>query len=160
MPCKAGSVQRLPARHRERLIPRWWVWTLLAGMAAMLGSAYGAALGVGVGWLVGFGCLVMLGSLAWVTSPTIRVDGDGLHAARAVLPVTCISGVRAVSSEEIRVLRGPGADGRVFVTLRPWAATSGVLVSVADPMDPHPAWLLSTRHPEKLAAALTATMAP
>lgn len=147
-------------RHRERLLPRWWVWVLLLGVATMLGSAYGAALGAGAGWLVTAGCTLLLGSLVWITAPTVRVDSSGLHAARAVLPPECIGDVEAVSAERIRELRGPGADGRIFVTLRPWAARGGVLVSVADPHDPHPAWLLSSRHPQRLASALTATMDP
>lgn len=126
----------------------------------MLGSAYGAALGAGTGWLVGAACVLLLGVLAWLTAPTIRVDGDGLHAGRAVLPPSAIGDVRAVTAKEIRALRGPGADGRLFVTLRPWAADGGVWVAVADAQDPHPAWLVSSRHPERLAAAVTATMAP
>lgn len=146
--------------HRERLLPRWWVWLLLVGISAMLGSAYGAALGTGVGWLVAGACIVGLGALVWITAPRVRVDSRGLQAARAVLPAACIGEVETVSAERIRELRGPGADGRLFVTLRPWAARGGVLVSVDDPVDPHPGWLVSSRHPERLAAALAATMGP
>ncbi len=146
--------------YRERLLPRWWVWILPVGIAAMLGSAYGAALGAWVGWLVAGACALGLGALVWFTAPRVCIDSRGLHAARAVLPLSCISEVEVVSADRIRDLRGPGSDGRLFVTLRPWAARGGVLVSVDDPHDPHPAWLVSSRHPERLSAALAATMGP
>lgn len=148
------------SRHHERLLPRWWVWLLPVGIASMLGTAYGAALGVDTGWLVATACLVLLAVLIWITSPTVRVDSVGMQAARAVLPWQCIGAVRPVSADEIRDLRGPGADGRLYVTLRPWAARGGVLVTLDDAQDPHPAWLISSRHPERLAAALAATMGP
>jgi hypothetical protein len=46
----------------------------------------------------------------------------------------------------------------MFVALRPWSAPAGVLVRLDDPEDPHPAWLFTSRHPVRLAAAITATM--
>lgn len=146
--------------HRERLLPRWWVWLVLAAVVTMLAVAYGAALGGQVGWLVAaIGAAAVFG-LVWITAPLIRADADGLHAGAALLPPASIGDVCVVSADRIRELRGPGADGRLFVALRPWAARSGVLVHVDDPDDPHPAWLVSSRHPERLVAALTATMGP
>ena len=51
-----------------------------------------------------------------------------------------------------------GADGRLFVSLRPWSGADGVLVRLDDPKDPHPAWLFTSRHPARVVAALAATM--
>lgn len=146
--------------HHERLLPSWWVWILLTGFVAMLATAYGAALGATVGWLVAVGSAIVTVVVVWLTAPTVRVDEMGLQVGRALLPVSCIGAVRVVSAEQIRELRGPGSDGRLFVALRSWAARGGVLISVEDPRDPHPAWLVSSRHPERLSAALTATMVP
>jgi hypothetical protein len=55
-------------------------------------------------------------------------------------------------------MRGPSSDARLFVALRPWSASSGVLLELNDPLDPHPAWLFSSRHPARVVAAVTATM--
>jgi hypothetical protein len=55
----------------------------------------------------------------------------------------------------MRQARGPGLDARAFLCLRGWVQT-GARVRIDDPQDPTPYWLLSTRHPDRLAAALAA----
>jgi hypothetical protein len=140
--------------YRERLWPRWWVWVVLTGLVAMLAVAYGSALGAAVGWLV-----AALGALATValvaaTTPRVTVSAAGLSAGGAVLPADCLGSCRTLTAEEVRGLRGPGADARVFTVLRPWSAAGAVLVEVDDPEDPHPAWLVSARRPARLCAAL------
>ena len=50
---------------------------------------------------------------------------------------------------------GVDADARAYLLLRPYVKTS-VRVEVTDPADPTPYWLLSSRHPQALAAALDA----
>lgn len=139
---------------RERLWPRWWVWLVLAGLVAMLAVAYGAALGSWAGWVAAaVGGAVAIGLLAG-TAPVVAVDATGLRAGGAVLPPDAIGSCRAVTAAEVRDLRGPGADARVFTVLRPWSAPGAVLVQVDDPADPHPAWLLTSRRPDRLCAAL------
>ena len=56
--------------------------------------------------------------------------------------------------EETRRVHGVDADARAFLLTRPYLHRS-VQVPLHDPSDPTPYWLLSTRHPERLAAALT-----
>lgn len=139
---------------RERLWPRWWVWLVLAALVAMLAVAYGAALGAATGWAVaGIGGGVALG-LVVATAPVVAVDGTGLSAGGATLPRSAIGECHPLDSAEVRALRGPGADARVFTVLRPWSASGAVLVTVEDPADPHPAWLVTSRRPARLCAAL------
>ena len=144
--------------YRERLLPKWWVWVVVLAFVGCLVIAYGAALGMtaGVVTAVVSGALTLW--LLWVTAPTIQVADDVLAVGGARLPREFVGDVEVVDRERIRALRGPGSDARVFVALRPWSARDGVLVSVTDPADPHPAWLFSSRHPARAAAALTATM--
>ena len=47
------------------------------------------------------------------------------------------------------------ADARAYLLLRPYLRAS-VRVGIDDPADPTPYWLVSTRRPERLAAALVA----
>ena len=146
--------------YRERLLPRIWVWLVLAGLAGMLAVAYGAAFGAATGWLVwliGLGIAVLL---LWVTAPAVRVSRGELQVGAAAVPLDCIGTVEEVDAVRIRELRGPGADARLFTAVRPWSCSAGVLVAIEDPTDPHPAWLISSRHPDRLAQALTATMDP
>lgn len=145
--------------YRERLLPRWWAWLVAAGVVAMPAVAYGAALGAAAGWLVAAGLGLIAIVLMWITAPGVAVDAQGLRVGRARLPAWAIGSVETVDSEAIARLRGPGSDARLFVVLRPWSAPGGIVVQVADPDDPHPAWLITSRHPARAAAAVADTMA-
>jgi Protein of unknown function (DUF3093) len=144
--------------YRERLLPRWWAWLLAYSFVAMIAIAYGAALGATTGWLVAIGGLGLTTGLLLVTAPTIVVADGALEVGGATLPLASVGTAEAVTGARIAELRGPGSDGRIFVSLRPWSSTDGVLVRLDDPEDPHPAWLFSSRHPARVVDALTATM--
>jgi len=144
--------------YSERLLPRWWVWLAALGLVAMIAVAYGAALGSLVGWITGIVGGAILGALLWVTSPRVAVTDQHLEVGPARLPLGCIDDVTQVDGAAIAALRGPGADARLFVALRPWSCRGGVLVTLSDERDPHPAWLFSSRHPERVAETLAATM--
>jgi tetrahydromethanopterin S-methyltransferase subunit C len=144
--------------YRERLVPSWWVWLVALGIVTMVSVAYGAALGPLAGWLIaGMGSLVAV-ALVWGAAPVIRVDAHGLQAGRARLPTSAMGEVRSLDRSALEAFRGPGADARLFAVVRASSAAGGVLVLVRDDDDPHPAWLLSSRHPERMASALTATI--
>ncbi len=61
---------------------------------------------------------------------------------------------RALDADATRRLAGVEADARAYLLLRPYLKRA-VRVDVTDPADPAPYWLLSTRQPDELAAALT-----
>lgn len=147
-----------PRDFRERLLPRWWAWLLAYSFIGMIAIAYGAALGAAVGWIIGAGGIALATALLVITAPTIEVSEGALTVGGATLPLTSIGAVEAVTGARIRELRGPGADGRLFVSLRPWSGADGVLVELDDPEDPHPAWLFTSRHPARVIEALAATM--
>jgi hypothetical protein len=147
-----------PSEFHERLLPRWWAWLLAYSFIGMIAVAYGAALGATVGWLIGIGGLALATALLVITAPTIEVSDGALTVGGATLPLTSIGDVEAVTGARIRELRGPGADGRLFVSLRPWSGADGVYVELDDPEDPHPAWLFTSRDPASVVAALAATM--
>lgn len=85
---------------------------------------------------------------------TIEVRGDVLTAGPASLPLASLGEARALDAEGARALRMHEADPRAFMLLRSYVRTA-VRVEVLDPADPHPYLYLSSRHPERLAAALT-----
>lgn len=149
---------RTEPHYRERLWPRPVMWLMPLGMVLMLALAYGAALGATVGWMVALGGGVVAGALVWATTPTVEVDDGALRVERACVPRTVLGTPEPLTRADIRRLRGPGADATVFAALRPGSAPGGVLVPVDDPADPHSAWLISSRHPDRLIAALTESM--
>ena len=140
-------------QYRERLTPPWWGWLLAAFWASTLGIAYGYAISTLVGVLVGlvlFGVAVVA-MVRW--SVVVVVDSNGLRAGRATLPASAIGNTTALDAATARAKRGTGADRRAFVLLRGWIRPA-VVVDVDDPADPTPYWYVSTRRPERLAAAI------
>jgi hypothetical protein len=147
-----------PSLHHERLLPGWGAWVVAAGLVGMISVAYGAALGSMAGLAVALVAGALVTALLVGTSPVVRVDESSLRAGRARLPRTSVSGARVLDREALMAQRTPGSDARVYTLLRPWATSRAVLVILDDPEDPHPAWIVSSRHPDRLAGALTATM--
>jgi hypothetical protein len=81
-------------------------------------------------------------------------DGE-LRVGRDRLPVTLAGEVTALDEEQTRALRGPRADPAAYLMTRPYLPRS-VYIAVDDPAARGPYWLIGTRRPEELAAAIEA----
>lgn len=88
-----------------------------------------------------------------VTTPRVRVVDGELHAGRAHVPVTLLREPRALDAATLRHELGPGLDARAFLCQRGWVRTA-VRAELDDPADPTPYWVVSTRRPDALVAAL------
>ena len=147
---------RMPPTYRERLrVPfRWWVqWTI------MVGSFWVAMIVAVPGWLTwtitGLLFLVLAALLCTYGSPRIVVTDQWLHAGRARIERRHLGEVEALDARAMWSRAGPEANVRAYLLLRPYIKT-GVRISIDDPQDPTPYWLLSSRRPDALAAALGA----
>lgn len=147
-------VTEADAGYVERLVPGWRASTVILGLISMISIAYGAAFGAGLGWGVFAGLSILIGFVVYRTAPAITVGPAGLRAGAALLPWACVGDVRELDRDALRLLRGPAGDARTYLVLRPWAASGGIRVEVVDPQDPHPVWLISSRHPKALARAI------
>lgn len=138
--------------YLERLHPSIAFW-LLVPVAALLAGASAVPLG---GWVaVGAGVVsaaAVAALLGWRT-PVIRVDDAGLHAGRALLDPPSIGAVEPLDRDRTRQAMGPELRADAYVLHRAWVPCA-VRVAVDDSEDPTPYWLVSTRRPEALAAAL------
>lgn len=141
-------------RYRERLIPGIAAWLIVVAMTGVFGIAFGAALGAVVGWFT-FVLLIGLAiGLMVATAPSIEVTDDDLRVGRARMPRRHIASVEVLDADVARDARGPRADARQYLVLRATAATTAVRIVLDDPEDPHPSWLVTTRHPKEFATAL------
>lgn len=141
--------------YDERLgVPlRWWALAtmflatfLIAFLVAMPVLAAAAAAGV----------LAFLVLVLFIGYGAARLSvRDGVfHAGRASIPVALLDAPVALDAEATRRLAGMDADARAFLVLRPYLKRA-VRVTLEDPSDPTPYWLVSTRRPERLASALS-----
>ncbi|WP_029088659.1 DUF3093 domain-containing protein [Brevibacterium album] len=104
---------------------------------------------------VGLALLVMLAVLAGLVRASARVvvTADTFVAGGAAIERRFITGAQGFDAAGSFAQRGRELDVRAFLMLRPWVRTV-VRVDIADPADPTPYWLVSTRRPRELAAAL------
>jgi hypothetical protein len=87
------------------------------------------------------------------SSATVAVTEGELRAGRAHIPVGLLGEIDVLERPAFTHLRGAGADVRAYLCQRSWIP-QGVRVTVVDLDDPSPYWLVSSRQPKRLAAAL------
>lgn len=141
--------------YRERLsVPlRWWVQGTM--LVVSLWLAFVVALPFVLAWVIGGLALALMAVLLLAYgAPQVTVSGGELRAGRARIGAEHLGAVTALDPEAARRLAGREADARAFLLLRPYLKR-GVKVEITDPADPAPYWLIGTRHPDRLAAALT-----
>ena len=91
--------------------------------------------------------------LAW-SAVRIEVGDTTLRAGGDTLPLSAISEVIALDEKQAALMRGPRADPAAHLLLRPYLKQA-VCLKLADPSGGVPYWLLATRRPEELAAAIS-----
>lgn len=95
--------------------------------------------------------------LVWLSRLRVEVQSvDGtteLRVGRAHLPLSAIARAAAVPASAKSAALGRQLDPAAYVQHRPWVGHM-VLIVLDDPDDPTPYWLISTRKPARVLAAL------
>lgn len=141
-------------RYRERLWPSPWVFvaTALVIPAALLVFLPISEIAGIVVAIVLYGAIVVT---LFATTPVVEVTDAELGAGRAHLPLVVIADAVAFEGADATAERGVRLDARAYLLIRGWIPDV-VRIDLDDPSDPTPYWLVSTRHPRRLAAALSA----
>ncbi len=90
--------------------------------------------------------------LAWGAT-SIEVTDGTLRAGGATLPLSQVGDVTVLDEQQAALLRGPRADPAAHLMLRPYLKRA-VYITLADPGNGVPYWLVATRHPVELATAI------
>lgn len=144
-----------PAYVERLTVPlRWWAQGTM--LVATLWLTVVVAVPGPTAWVVTAAALAVLAlALLWYGDARIVVRDGWFQAGRARIDAHHLGSVAALGVEETRLVAGRDADARAYLLLRPYIHRA-VRVEVVDPADPTPYWLVSSRHPEALADALTA----
>ena len=144
--------------YREKLWPTPWIYIvslLLVPASILVLAPVSLPAGIATGVIL---YLAAVGSLT-MTAPVIEVDDGMLRAGRAQIALVHTGVAVPAADAAARVERGTGLDARAYLVIRGWVH-SVVRVPITDPADPAPYWLLSTRRPTELAAAINGSRRP
>jgi hypothetical protein len=140
--------------YRERLLVPVSYWLLAVPVALTLGAeAYFFVDGFIPPLFIALVFVIMAAFLVQWSSATIEVTGAVLRAGRGTLALSEAGEVIALDEKQALALRGPRADPSAHILLRPYLKRA-VYIGLADPSEGVPYWLVATRHPEQLAAAI------
>lgn len=150
-------MQKQRADYRERLTPSLWILVsaaVIGPMAALVLTPVDPTVALVAGAAIGFLVVVAL----IVLSPVVDVREGVLHAGRARIGVEWLGDPIVLTGESARNARGPGLDRDSWLVIR--GGIDGlVVVPLDDPDDPVVSWVISTRTPDRLAAAINRSRA-
>ncbi len=140
--------------YRERLhVPWWWVPIAVLFIASLAVAVFAYVPPLVAGIFTGIATLVTALALLSYDLTTVSVADGALAAGRNRVGAEWIAGAEPLTGDDARAALGPGADHRDFLFTRPYIGDL-VRITIDDPADPHPSWLVSTRRPEEFAAAI------
>ena len=144
--------------YRERLrVPIAW-WLLAVPTVLILGATLYAGLAEPWPVIIMAGLAVICATyLITMGLATVEVRDGTLQAGNAALPLTAVTEVVSLDEKQTMRLRGPRADPAARLYSRPYLKESVYLA--VDPAhrtagSAVPYWLIGTRHPAELAAAI------
>lgn len=139
--------------YRERLLPGFFTWLLIAFMTASLGVAYGYVFGTSFGVTLALASTLAIYFVLYLASPVIVIDELVLRVGDARLPRKFVGSPTILDIEQTRKSTRLPTHRDAYLTLRA-AISESVLIEVTDVTDPHPYWQFSSRDPQKLVEAL------
>ena len=140
--------------YREWLSAPWGAWAVVLGFAVLFSAQMQPALRQVSGWLIyGVPLAIAALGLLLLNRGRVAVVGDVVRAGGNAFDVREVAAVEELDVPNTRRAMGPEGDPSAWVFTRPWLHTSVKIVSTTD--DP-PYFLVSSRHPTELAAAIVA----
>lgn len=143
-------------RYRERwIVPLIW-WPATLGLATLVAAELHSGF-PGARAVVPYVVLLPLAVIVLAAGSRGRLTvADGvLHVPGARIPIRHLADGVALDRAALRLQTGPLADPAAFVVSRPWLHTA-VRLTVDDADDPTPYWVVGTRRPVELLAAIRA----
>lgn len=139
----------------ERLsVPLWWFLPAV-GIGVLLGAEIHMGYPGLRSWL-GYAVVipVLVGVVVWLGRVRVSVRDGVLRAGDAALAVDHIGRVDVIEGRDAKqVALGPDLDPTAFLLHRAWVGPV-VRLENTDPGDPTPYWVVSSRDPDRLLAAL------
>jgi Protein of unknown function (DUF3093) len=140
--------------YSETLWPAPWLFlstALVIPASLLVFLPINETVGIIVATVLYLGCVGLL----LLASPVIEVTATEFIAGKARVPLELVGSAVGFAGAEASAERGPRLDARAWLVIRGWIDPV-VRVELNDPIDPVPYWLISTRRPDELVAAIAA----
>ena len=143
--------------YSERLWPAPW---LFIATALVIPASLLVFLPINVGAGIVVAIVLYLGCVGLLLASAARVEVTDTEfvAGKARLPLGIVGHSEAFVRDEARLERGQRLDARAWLLIRGWIDPV-VRVSLTDPNDPTPYWIVSTRRPQAVVDALESAKA-
>lgn len=140
----------------ERLYLPWYHWLLPLFAAGLLAAEVNMGYPGVRAWLPYVITIPLTLLILWrFGSAKVEVRDGELWVGEAHLPLRYAGETQIIPGNLKRQVLGPAFDPAAFALHRSWVGPM-VWIHVTDEADPTPYWLVSTRHPERLVAAIDA----
>lgn len=172
--------------YRERLRTPWWWYPAAAVVGVLLGAEFAFVIAAWLTWLPIVLSVLVAFLVVWrLSSATVTVRGTELTAGDRTLDLHRISQAIDLSASELRRVVGRHGDPLAYNFIRSWVGPGVQLILRGEPdltetadaevaagpvepdpdeltdlrgRRPEPYWLVSTRHPNQLIAAIQAAV--
>ena len=138
---------------KEVLRPPIWVLAFIYFLLLSLVIAFWAAFDNRVAFVTFLMATIAVIYIAISMRSTISIDGQELRIDQAHIEVKYLGGVEQLTSSQMRLLRTRDADPAAYLAIKFWLST-GVKITIADPRDPTPYWLVTSKRGDQIAALL------
>jgi hypothetical protein len=138
--------------YRERLWPAAWLFlstALVIPASLLVFLPINETAGIAVATVLYVGCVAIL----LLAAPVVEVTSSEFIAGKAHLPLELVANATGFVGSEATAERGQRLDARAWLLIRGWIDPV-VRVELNDANDPVPYWLISTRHPDAIVAAI------
>jgi len=138
---------------KEVIRPPLWLLAFTYFMFLSLVIAVWAALGNFSALVTLIALTLALLAIAVTAKSEVRIIEDELVIGKAHIGVKYLAGVEILDKNAMRLLRTRDADPAAFLAIKFWMST-GVKITLNDPRDPTPYWLVSCKKGKELKSTL------
>jgi hypothetical protein len=143
-----------PIVYRERVRPNFGTFIAVATLlpaVTLVSEPFDYRIGIAVGLIL----VMSIWAALFFLAPVIQVGSSHLTVARAKIPRNLLGKIEEIAKDQIFSERGPRLDPAAHKVFQGTVKTA-IKITVNDPNDPTPYWIISTRKPAQLAEVLRA----
>ena len=138
---------------KEVLRPPIWLLAFIYFLLLSLVIAIWAAFDNNVALVAFIVATIAIVYIAIAMRSTITLDSEELRIDRAHIDIKYLGSATVLDSPAMRLLRTRDADPAAYLAIKFWMP-KGIKITVVDPRDPTPYWLITSKRGEELAALL------